>query len=516
MSSRLPQDAFYSGDSGVKLIMTRNVIAHPARPFDIDVPAVAGEAAPYMEHSFVLHGGHAHALQSSLFAVITAPFVAVLGLPGAYILPVISFACMLPLVAAMIKGWSPSAGPVFVSAFAIVTSPLLFYGLEFWEHAPAAACLAAATTALLGARADWSLEALGGFLCAIAVLLRPEALWYAAALAAWRFHRGQPLIYSGIAGCLVVAVFAVYNYAEFGNALGPHMAANLAPLGDRWFEARLERAALWFWPQSIAWNVGAGAIIVAWAVLWRGGELRAVQAAALGICAGLALTAAAGGFARESLWNCWPVGLLLLVPARAGSLTRPFWWLAVVSVGAILLTSTHDGGAQWGPRFVLIASPALIALAALNARDLAAPGAYLRTRRALVVLVVLAGVWSSRAAYRELRGTKQFYARIVDAVEESIPPNGIVVFGTWWFDQVVASLYPTRQFLYAKDVAAAGDSCKAGGGGRARGCAGVVREGRDGDSMFAALKGSCYRTVPPLSIAERDIVLVRAFCEGRR
>ena len=36
---------------------------------------------------------------------------------------------------------------------------------------------------------------------------------------------------------------------------------------------------------------------------------------------------------------------------------------------AVWLSSTHDGGAQWGPRFLLIAAPALIVLAAANATD---------------------------------------------------------------------------------------------------------------------------------------------------
>src|SRR5687768_9425954 len=91
LAAELPPQAFYSGDSGVKLIAARNAIAHPSRPFEVDLPEIDGRPVPYVERFFAVHGQHAHALQSPLFPVLSAPLIAVFGLRGAYILPLISF-----------------------------------------------------------------------------------------------------------------------------------------------------------------------------------------------------------------------------------------------------------------------------------------------------------------------------------------------------------------------------------------------------------------------------------------
>src|SRR5690242_1814301 len=68
----LPADAFFSGDSGLKLIAARNAIAHPSRPFDVDLPIVNGRPAPYVDPMLELHGDHAYALQSPIFPVLSA------------------------------------------------------------------------------------------------------------------------------------------------------------------------------------------------------------------------------------------------------------------------------------------------------------------------------------------------------------------------------------------------------------------------------------------------------------
>ena len=97
LAADLPPHAFYSGDSGVKLIAARNAIAHPSRPFEIDLPTINGRPLPYVERFFAVHGQHAHALQSPLFPVLSAPFIAMFGLRGAYLLPVASFVALVPL-----------------------------------------------------------------------------------------------------------------------------------------------------------------------------------------------------------------------------------------------------------------------------------------------------------------------------------------------------------------------------------------------------------------------------------
>jgi hypothetical protein len=66
-------------------------------------------------------------------------------------------------------------------------------------------------------------------------------------------------------------------------------------------------------------------------------------------------------------------------------------------------------------------------------------------------VLLVAGVWSQRAAYRTLRGTKAEYGRLLDALSGAVPAGGTIVTDVWWLDQVAAALAPRARFLYADD-----------------------------------------------------------------
>jgi hypothetical protein len=107
LSRGLPPEGFSAGDPGIKLIAARQAIAHPDRPFEIDLPAIAGTPTPFVDPLYKVHGDHAHALQSPLFPLVSAPPLAWLGLRGA------------------------------ISA--VLACPVFFYAFEIWEHVPAMA-----------------------------------------------------------------------------------------------------------------------------------------------------------------------------------------------------------------------------------------------------------------------------------------------------------------------------------------------------------------------------------------
>src|SRR6185436_15095648 len=94
---------------------------------------------------------------------------------------------------------------------------------------------------------------------------------------------------------------------------------------------------------------------------------------------------------------------------------RRLYWLAAVAVAGVVLTATNDGGAQWGVRYLLVAAPPLLLLAARAATDAAGPGRWLAARALLLTLIFFAGAMTSRAAYLELRGTKRNYDGLVAA-----------------------------------------------------------------------------------------------------
>ena len=527
LAAELPPHGFYSGDSGVKLIAARNAIAHPARPFEIDLPTINGRPVPHVERFFAVHGQHAHALQSPLFPVLSAPLIAVFGLRGAYLLPLIGFVALLPLLIRMAKHAAPDVSMWTVAAVGIFAGPVLFYAFEFWEHVPAIACLAGATALLSASHPSRTHLVLSGSLSALAILLRPEAVWYAVALCGWQLHAKVRPTYYIAAAALILSVFALLNFLESGNLMGLHASANLAPLLDDWARARIQRGALWFWPgrgphdadfaswggSSTLWIAGILVLAASWVAFFLGANARRCQTTALIAVAMLALDAATGAYSRESLWSCWPAGLLLMVPSTRGKALAALWWLALFTIVAVWLSSTHDGGAQWGPRFVLIAAPAMIVLAAANLSDAASPGQAQRFRQAVVVIVLLAGLWTTRAAYRELRGTKQFYAQLVEAVDRVVENGSVIVFSTWWFDQVVASLHSTRTFLYA-DGRPAGAAILAEL--QAAGIHDAVlvwsREQPEDSAAVEAVTHSCYQITDTADVPERQLRILKLRC----
>lgn len=100
LAAPLNTRGFYSGDQGVKLVMAENVIRHPTRLLEVDLPRIAGRSAPFIDRFFVAHEDHAHGLQSPLFPILTAPLLAVFGLSGLYVLPALGFVALWPLLLA--------------------------------------------------------------------------------------------------------------------------------------------------------------------------------------------------------------------------------------------------------------------------------------------------------------------------------------------------------------------------------------------------------------------------------
>jgi hypothetical protein len=504
----LPLDGFYSGDSGVKLIAARNAIEHPARPFQIDLPRINEVPSPYVDRFFAPHDDHSHALQSPIFPVMSSLFIRLFGLGGAYVLPIAGFLATLPLLSVLRRRMAPDVPLWVLSVVTLFASPVAFYGFEFWEHTPAIAALAASTAWLLASN-RWSVIACGGAAGAIAVLLRPEAFWYVVPLALIAVHSRKFTAFAAGAASILVP-FAVFNLAHSGDAAGAHVTANLAPLGERWLATRWEYIALWLVPMSPPFQAGCAIAAVAWAA--RGRDLRVRQAIALGGAACIAIAAVAGAFTREALWTAAPIASLLFVPAVGTLLTRRMWLIAAVSLLGILLTSAHDGGAQWGPRFLLIGAPAILLLASYAAASALQPG-YLRVLRVGLVIVILAcGVWTTRAAYRELRGAKQFYAELVREVESATQPGDYVVTNVWWFRQVVATLDPTRTILVAADERQTVEILTRLERAGIQQAVVVWTGEADGVPLDAAIRRTCFRVGDVRRITQRDLNVASVRC----
>jgi len=468
----LPSRSFFVGDPGLKLIAARNAIAHPARPIDIDLPRIGGQPVDLLDPAFRRHADHAHVTTSELFPLLSAPLIAVFGDRGAYVLPALGFLLFVWGVAAVGTTLDRRRSPVLLAACAALCSPLLFYGLEFWEHAPAAG-IAAAATRLFVTRGSRACLFASGFLLGIAVLLRPEAAWYCLALlVASRWLPAAPRatqLLTALAGAaLAYAPAAGAFLLHSGGVAGGHVMRNMTGLGQGWLGDRVLTLRLWLAPGN-PWWATPWLLLAASGILAgeRGGGRRAVQVAAAALAALAAVAAALRGFQAESIWAVAPAVALLFAPFEDSTIRHGHFppspvvsgdgrrfcaALALIFFALVALTAPNDGGSQWGPRYLLLA---FIPLAVLTADAVAAVARRSRFEWIAVAIVLASSLVVQRSAYRDLLGTKRTYGRVVDFVEREVPAGGIIVTDAWWFQQVTAALYPTRVVLFVDNEASA-------------------------------------------------------------
>ena len=187
------------------------------------------------------------------------------------------------------------------------------------------------------------------------------------------------------------------------------------------------------------------------------------------------------------------------------------WAIVIISIAGIILTATHDGGAQWGARFLLVTAPPLIVLAASGATDAMQAGRWRPIRIVLVVAVLIAGALTSRSAYQELRGAKREYARLVQETASMTTAGDVIVTNVWWFDQITAPLYRSRVFLFTPDAVSISNALTD---------LAKVNVSRlklvwsfDGQtSVEEALHGSCFRVLGVRDIPEHRLRVASAQC----
>lgn len=424
LAATLRPDAFFVGDQGVKLLATRNALAHPASPLSIPLPRIAGDPVPHVEPFFFVHDDHAHALTAEAFPLLSAPLLAALGLRGLYVLPAVGF-----IVTLLACGWLATIldghrRAATVASIAALGTPFLFYGLEFWEHMPAvalgvtgAALLLAAAARRPGAPQSTSAAFCAGLLMGAAVVLRTEATCFVVALlVASRTVVHRPTWRSlGVAVCgvmLAVAPAAAYTLVHFGTIVPAHVSANAELVGgDSWWSERLSLLTLWLAPGR--WTLD-------------------------------------GPAATPSFWSAAPVTAMALLSLTRGSEARDrgaLWLLFGLTLLLVVAFAPNTGGGQWGPRYLLFAYVPLVILSADWIQGLPRS----RAARVAIVAALLVCVWTQRAAYRELHGTKATYGQIVDFVARTAEPGVPVVSDLWWLDQLAAASMSERAFLFASD-----------------------------------------------------------------
>lgn len=306
-----------------------------------------------------------------LFQIITAFFYAHFGSPGLYILPMLCTLILLFWTVRLLQRCGIDPLLIALAIFILVfCSPLMLYGVMFWEHLPAVLLLFGGLSFIAAPPAKtWVALALG-ILCGLAIWLRPEAgmmivlYGLAAAILYLRDRRSIHIAFAiGIA--LVILPWLAFNQLEYGSLFGIHGQQVLL---DNDPDTRM------------SWHNG-----------WR--NLTSIN--------------------DKSIHHFWFLLFLLPVIYRAirhkDSDIRPLLLASIVILYSLLtpFMLPNDGIVQWGARYFLAVIPVTLVAVFLAAKQWD-----LRTHRPvpvwLTLLTLIAGLASfyqntHGGGYKELR-----------------------------------------------------------------------------------------------------------------
>jgi len=480
LAAGLRPDTFYVGDPGVKLVSARNAIRFPTHPLAIPLPRIGNDAVPHVDPFFAVHGDHAHAVTSEFFPLMSAPLLAWLGLRGLYVLPALGFLATLAGAAWLSSVLEARRSTVLVALAMALGTPFLFYGLEFWEHMPALGLATCGAGLLLesarrapGRDAAPGATFAAGLLLGLGTMLRPELGCFALAV----FIASRTLVHRPTWRSLVVAATGMivallpleaYAVVHFGSWVPGHVGTNTALLGAGWLGERVVYARDWLLPAG--WTL-------------------------------------AGPTRTNSLWSVAPAAIVAMIGAMrtSGRSERAFlWWTALLTVAFTLLLAPNDGGGQWGPRYLLAAYVPLTLLAVDTLEELPRRA----WSHAAIVLLLLASVWVQRSAHRTLRGAKNTYGRLADAVARVAEPGRPVITDAWWVDQLAAASLDRHPVFVAGSANDARDIVQRFSDLTVPSIT-VIRSRENAADVSAFMAGTCYFEEAKEEVDVRQVVIYR-------
>jgi hypothetical protein len=475
-----PPDGFLTGDQGAKYLQARAVIQNgPFHPW-VEGPGLDLDPEHRWQDPFLIkNGDHLVSLFPWLFGILTAPFLWLFGLRGLYVVPAISVA--VTFLAACRIGRAldqPRAGAWSGWCVALAT-PMLVYGGELWEHAPAVALTTWATALMMPGRSPtMGRYAAAGVCLGLAGTLRSETLLMIPALAiaaiwvsGWNAIRVRRDLAALLAGFIAVAVLvAIGNEVVYGGLIPYQVSSNLG-LRLPYLGVRTDAILLLIFPTWHRKLFVLGLLVLAAGVLMPSlsARLRATNAAValllfVGIAVPLGHTYVQGRpwlstFGAQNIAQTWPFVLVVgywVVLRRQDSRER----FLFVTMGLFLLFTflimPHTGGAQWSARFFLAAAP-LGAVLATQAFVLArAAGPQSRAVRVVALAAILVSIGVQVYGLTYLATFKGVNASITRATASLARPGEMIVSDLYWFPQVTATLYPTHRLLFAPSAATVG------------------------------------------------------------
>lgn len=467
-----PLNGFWSTDQGVKLIQVQSLLLNKFSSSALIYPGAAidqDDRVSPLRGQYYQHGGRTYAMFSDAFALISSVPFFFFGFAGLYLVPLVSLAA-LSLICTCIARPLLGPGGALLSALALtLTSPLLFYSVIFWEHLPATLLTTLALwQALEGYHRNERRRFFGaGIAIGAAVWLRNEAVLAAPALmsAVLLLRRSQALRAAGWIGIGAVAgmlPLLTYNQITFGAAVGPHVlvagAAQYRGVSDP-LMMRLAWADLLLVPQGEPVLVGvvmAMAMVALITSIWRTQRVANVGfalTAVLAIVVAAIIQATSGGGMQTTLLMTFPVVLLCCFPV-APNADRAEAPLILTAFGLTFitlawLTPLPDGGAQWGPRMLLLALPPLTIAGFWRASSwLCQPQVGTAVAGVAAILLFVASL-SQYAGLRQLRAFNTANHALLTTVAQS--GASAIITDTWYGPPLLAPIFYDERMIFLVD-----------------------------------------------------------------
>lgn len=343
-----------------------------------------------------VESGKLYSVFSPVFALISALFFASLGHWGLYLLPVLSSLAMLAGLAQMARLISPrmAVGHVAVLAAGLCT-PVFFYSLVLWEHAPAICLGIWSVRYLLQFLVDSAPKHLflGLAAAALSVYFRDEfyllCLVLALCTAAYARAGRLKILVSATLICFVALLpLWLFQWLTIGHPLGYHLSTHLATAAD--WAAHLAARPRVFYNLFLASNpIPALSLVLALPfvlafVLSPRLAAPALQRAVPAYSAVALLSAAVslGGYfffaspidymlkSSNAFFASAPfIALAFLRTDAANAPLRRWIWLVALSFAALYALAAPKVGSlgiHWGNRYLLLLYPLCALLAAVN------------------------------------------------------------------------------------------------------------------------------------------------------
>jgi hypothetical protein len=394
----LDPQAVYSGDIGVKFVQAQALVAHHFTSLDLPYPGAfldpQREFFPLRPPFVMTTGGETQTIFSPASAVLQAAGVAMAEARGMVLVSVIAAAGIL---LAMWRLSPPGDGVAVLVALGIA-SPLWFYAVTGWEHAPAVAFGCGALVCAVRGHSI-AMLILAGVCLGIGATIRDEVLLLLPGIlfAVWlrtRSWRDVAIAAAATAVPLVAAAFVEVQW--FGRPVAAHLrhavhlaqaavhvtaAPNpdvpiLAPMTLRDRYGTIVQYWLLGYGHNLLISAYAAGLAVAWVVWWKWHSSAGILA---WVGAGLVLAAID---AREALVAPkFVAGLLRVAPylvfaalppprtARGSSLHLA---VAVTTLAYLVIAFAGvdtTGGKSLGPRLLLPLLPMLVVIAVVRIAD---------------------------------------------------------------------------------------------------------------------------------------------------